>query len=300
MARTKTRETRVNGAHKAEYADEDVGNIVLLEHVNVTIPDQALSTTFYVLGLGFARDPYMMVGLNNMWVNAGEQQFHLPTNPPQVVPGHIGLVVPDLDALLERLKGVEDALDGTRFAYARHDDHVAVTCPWGNQFRAHAPHPRFGDITLGVPYVELSVPRGAAAPIARFYEKVLGAPSVVDKGGEAAARVTIGTSQWLVFRETDEPIPDSYGHHIAVYVSNFSGPYNWLKQRDLIMEEVRNHQFRFKTLVDPGSGEPAYTLEHEVRSLFHPLYRRPLVNRNPGQQIRDYHRGEDALEPLGR
>jgi hypothetical protein len=42
-----------------------------------------------------------------------------------------------------------------------------------------------------------------------------------------------------------------------------------------------------------------FTLEHEVRSLFHPLYRRPLVNRNPAQQIRDYHRGQDALMPLG-
>jgi hypothetical protein len=289
----------VKRAHRAEYVEEDVGNIVLLEHVNVTIPDQALSTTFYVLGLGFARDPYMMVGLNNMWVNAGEQQFHLPTNPPQVVPGYIGLVVPDLDALVERLKGVEQALAGTQFAYARRDDHVAVTCPWGNQFRAHAPHPRFGDLRLGVPYVEFRVPRGAAGPIARFYEQVVRAPAAVDESAGAAARVSIGTNQWLLFRETDEPIPAYDGHHIAIYVANFSGPYNWLKQRDLIMEEVRNHQFRFKTLVDPESREPVFTLEHEVRSLFHPLYRRPLVNRNPVQQIRDYHRGQDALMPLG-
>ena len=64
------------------YTEEDVGNIVLLEHVNVQIPDQALATLFYVVGLGFTRDPYLNVALNNMWVNVGEQQFHLPTRPP--------------------------------------------------------------------------------------------------------------------------------------------------------------------------------------------------------------------------
>src|SRR5213079_142525 len=82
---------------------EDVGNIVSLEHVNTQIPDQSLATLFYIVGLGFTRDPYMNVGLRNMWANVGEQQFHLPTRPPQAIQGHIGLVVPDLDELKERL-----------------------------------------------------------------------------------------------------------------------------------------------------------------------------------------------------
>ena len=80
-----------------EYSDEDVGNIVLLEHVNVQVPDQALAIAFYIVGLGFTRDPYMNIGLHNMWANVGEQQFHLPVRPTQVIHGHIGLVVPDLD-----------------------------------------------------------------------------------------------------------------------------------------------------------------------------------------------------------
>jgi hypothetical protein len=41
---------------------QDVGNIVALEHVNVTIPDQQLATLFYVVGLGLTRDPYLMPG----------------------------------------------------------------------------------------------------------------------------------------------------------------------------------------------------------------------------------------------
>ena len=39
--------------------------------------------------------------------------------------------------------------------------------------------------------------------------------------------------------------------------------------------------------VDPDSGENLYELEHEVRSVTHPLYARPLVNRNPAQTNRD-------------
>ncbi len=62
-----------------DRAAEDVGNIVKLEHVNVRIPDQRLSTLFYVAGLGFTRDPYIMVSTNNMWINMGTSQFHLPT-----------------------------------------------------------------------------------------------------------------------------------------------------------------------------------------------------------------------------
>ncbi len=60
---------------------QDVGNILALEHVNVTVPDQTAALLFYVSGLGFTRDPYMMVGPENMWINVGQQQFrggHLP------------------------------------------------------------------------------------------------------------------------------------------------------------------------------------------------------------------------------
>ncbi len=81
---------------------QDVGNILALEHVNVTVPDQTAALLFYVSGLGFTRDPYMMVGPENMWINVGQQQFHLPTRDPQVVPGHIGVVVPDLEGYLSR------------------------------------------------------------------------------------------------------------------------------------------------------------------------------------------------------
>ncbi|HLH24228.1 MAG TPA: hypothetical protein VK066_17035 [Chloroflexota bacterium] len=288
-----------NGTPTRAFATEDVGNVVALEHVNVTQPDQPKAMLFYLVGMGFTRDPYMNVGLNNIWVNLGEQQFHLPTRSPQVIPGHIGIVVPDLDALEERLAAVREPLAGTKFSYSREDGYVAATCPWGNQFRCYAPDARFGDILLGLPYVEFQVRPGTAAGIARFYERVLHAPSRVEQDpAGVAARVEIGTHQWLSFRETDGPIPPYDGHHIAVYVANFSEPYSWLKARDLIMEEPRNHQFRFKEIVDPDSGERLHTLEHEVRGLHHAMYRRFMVNRNPEQSQQHYVRGHDALIPF--
>ena len=37
------------------------------------------------------------------------------------------------------------------------------------------------------------------------------------------------------------------------------------------------------------------TIEHEVRSLFHPMYARNLVNRNAEQSFFSYRRGHDAF-----
>jgi hypothetical protein len=283
------------------YVEEDIGNIVSLEHVNVQIPDQALATLFYVVGLGFTRDPYLNVGLNNMWVNVGEQQFHLPTRNPQTIEGHVGIVVPDLDLLEARLKAVEEGLKGTQFSFSRNAETIAVTCPWGNHYQCHASQPAFGDMTVGIPYVEFLVPAGTLDGILRFYDTALGAPTATEPNGQGRlGRVLIGRHQFLLFRETERSLAPYDGHHIAIYVANFSSPYAYLKSRALISEDVRNHQFRFKDIVDPEDGRQKFTLEHEVRSLKHPMYHRPFVNRDPGQSQRGYRRGWDALTPFQR
>ena len=188
-----------------DYSEEDVGNIVSLEHVNVQIPDQSLATLFYVVGLGCTRDPYLNVGLNNMWANIGEQQFHLPTRSPQVIDGYIGLVVPHLEGLAKRLEAVAEGLKGTEFSYRQDGEHMIVTCPWGNRYRCHGSQAAaFGDMASGIPYVEFAVPRGAMAGILRFYHAALGAPTVVESDGEGEfGRVKIGRHQSLLFRETD-------------------------------------------------------------------------------------------------
>jgi len=216
----------------------------------------------------------------------------------QVIHGHVGIVLPDLDSLKERLGAVETPLAGTKFGWSAETTHTAVTCPWGNRFRCFAPDPRFGDMALGIPYIEFLVERGRAAGIARFYDRALGAPTMTDSSdGGISARVKIGRNQSLVFRETEEPCGSYDGHHIAIYVSNFSRPYAFLKDRGLISEQVRNHQFRFKEVVDPVDDRRIFLLEHEIRSLHHPMFHRFFVNRNPNESARRYRRGRDALIP---
>jgi hypothetical protein len=277
---------------------EDVGNIVGLEHLNVKIPSQQTATSFYVVGLGFTRDPYLMVGLENMWINFGQQQCHMPTGQPQVARAVVGFVVPDLEALTARLASVKQDLAGTQFQYGVEDDYVAVTCPWGNKMRCHGPGPRFGQMTLGMPYIEFTVPPGTSAGIARFYERVMETRAKTDQvGGAPAARVWVGRGQELIFRETDAQIPPYDGHHIAIYISNFSRPHDWLAERGLVTEESNPYQYRFVNIVDPDTGQLLFEIEHEVRSLTHPMYLRPLINRNPAQRQRTYEAGRDAFTP---
>ena len=272
---------------------EDVGNIVGLEHVNLTIPDQSTATAFYIAALGGTRDPYLMVGLDNMWVNLGEQQFHLPTNDAQHLRGHVGLVTPSLDQLRERLSGVEERLEGTEFAWEDKRCCVDITGPWGNTFRCYDGRAdKFGEMSLGIPYVEFDVPAGTADGIARFYREIMSAPAEVSDG---MAKVSVGTGQELRFTESDGEILEYDGHHIAVYVAGFSGPFNALEERGLITEEIRNHQFRFQKIVDPDSGDLLFEIEHEVRGMKHPMYGRNLVNRNTGQNLGAYVRGGDAV-----
>lgn len=274
---------------------QDLGNIVLLEHVNVTIPDQRLATIFYLSGLGLTRDPYLMAGIDNMWVNVGRNQFHLPSRGTQVLRGHVGIVMPDLAALKRRLQKVAPLLTETRFAWEERDGVVEATCPWGNRYRCHAPAPEFGATELAIAYVEFGVPPGSATGIARFYEQILGAHVALEDGAAAMAVVSTGATQRLRFRETSRPLPQYDGHHVQIYVGDFSGPHRLLQERGLVTEESDEYQYRFRDLVDPADGRPLFTIEHEVRSLTHPLYARPLVNRNPEQSNRAYVRGHDAF-----
>lgn len=271
---------------------ENIGNLVLLEHVNVTQPDQRLATLFYVVALGGTRDPFIMVGVDNMWVNFGRTQVHLPTREPQLLRGTIGLVVPDLAALKARLQRISSSLEKTKFSWKEGGGVIDATCPWGNRFRCHAPAPQFGRTELALAYVEFEVPQGTSEGIARFYRSVLKAPA---QHGQGSARVSVGGAQELRFVETGAPLPAYDGHHVAVYIGDFSGPYEWLRSRGLITMETGEHEWRFQKIVDPESGQPLFEIEHEVRSLRHPLYARPLVNRNPAITNTNYAPGQESF-----
>jgi hypothetical protein len=283
-------------------------NITLLEHVNLTQPDQALATLFYVVGLGLTRDPYMMVGLDNMWINIGRTQMHLPAGKAQRLSGRIHLLVPDL-ALVERsLMALTPRLAGTAFSLLRRGDVLEVSCPWGNRFvcgqqaDAHAQQ-------LGITAVEVDVAAGHAAGIARFYAEVLGAPTrtevstagspmaVVEIAGAlpVAGLAKVQVHQQLRFVETTRPLPAYDGHHVQIYLADAIGPYERCLALGLITRRASCTDWRFVRIVDPADGRLLHELEHEIRDLAHPLFARPLVNRNPAQRLAGYRAGGDAL-----
>jgi hypothetical protein len=301
----------MNAPEKMKQYDRDaqaVGNIVHLEHFNVVIPDQRLATLFYITGLGGTRDPFIFTGLENMWVNYGRTQVHLPSrgNPPkraEVLRGTAGFVVPDLDELAKRLEYAGSEMKrvvpdvSTKFSFKKHKDFIEATCPWGNRVRCHEPAPEFGTVELGLAYVDFDVPQGTVEGIARYYNEVMRAPARVDKKQKRAI-VGIGRAQRLMFTETAAPQPEYDNHHIQIYIADFGTPYRWLKERDLITMETDENEWRFQWIVDPKDGRKLFQIEHETRSMKHRLFNRPLVNRNHGITNMTYEANSDAFRGL--
>jgi hypothetical protein len=288
-----------------DRAAQAIGNIVHLEHFNVVINDQRLATLFYVVGLGGTRDPYLFMGLENMWVNFGRTQVHMPSRgqkpKPEVLRGTAGFVVPSLDDLVKRLEHAGAEMKRivpdlpNKFAFQRKGEIVEATCPWGNRIRCHAPSPEFGRTELGLVYVDFDVPRGTAEGIARFYNDVMKAPARAEKN---RATVNIGRDQRLIFTETDKPLPEYDNHHIQIYVADFSTPYEWLKAHDLITMETDANEWRFQWITDPKDGRKLFQIEHETRSMKHHLFGRPLVNRNHALTNMTYVNGQDAFRGI--
>jgi len=295
----------MNAPEKVSQYDrtsEDVGNIVHLEHFNCVIDDQRLAVLFYVVGLGGTRDPYVFPGLENIWLNFGRTQVHMPSRavPPRVerLRGTAGFVVPSLAELRKRLEHAGREMKRVapdfqnRFSFAEKADSIEATDPWGTRVRCHAPSPQFGPMELGLAYVDFDVPPGTAEGIARFYNEIMRAPARAEKG---RATVSIGRHQKFFFTETGGPLPEYDGHHVQVYIADFSTPYKWLKERSLINMETDAHEWRFQWIVDPKDGKRLFQIEHEVRSMKHPLFNRPLVNRNPGITNTGYIAGHDSF-----
>lgn len=278
---------------------QDVGNVLGLEHVNLVVTDRDLADRFYISALGFTRDPYVDLGLiGTTWVNLGSQQLHLAHGPePQRFRGRIGLVVPDRAAMVRRLERLIERVPlvaASEAACEERHGQLTVTCPWGNCFRIHGPDDIEG-MVVGIPYVEVDIAPGKATGVAAFYTDVLRTPTTLqDCDGAATAVVAVGRHQEMRFRETSEPLPDYDGHHVAIYLSNFSQPHEWLRARDLVTQETNANEYRFQEIVDPASGELCAVLEHEVRSMFHPMFARGLVNRDLGQGLGSrYRQGHD-------
>jgi hypothetical protein len=263
-------------------ATPDLGSVVFFEHVNLRVTDHRLATAFFVEGLGLTRDPFRMVGTRNMWVNVGRQQFHLPIGEPTTLHGEVGVVLPDLETTATRLEALGPVLRDTAFGVRRDDGTLVTTTPWGHRMRLHAAGPSWGLAPQAVAYVEFWVAAETASTIAAFYRDVLQCSVEVEgPRGRAVAVVAVGPHQHFRFQERPDGRLIPSNNHVAVYLTRFHQIYAALEKLGVIMEPEAGEQFRFADIVDPVTGQRVYSFEHEMRSLYHPDYRRPLVNRTP-------------------
>jgi len=146
-----------------------------------------------------------------------------------------------------------------------------------------------------------------AEKIARFYDFFFDATtSVVNDGKSDIAIIAFGkiddfgrAEQSMLFREVVVDNPQCHqavhsddlgtGHHIAIYVGNCDEDYKvaasncvdggllWVNPQfeDKVLDvdsAMECKQFRFKNIVDIDTGETLYVLEHEIRSISHPLF----------------------------
>lgn len=150
---------------------------------------------------------------------------------------------------------------------------------------------------LGNIVAAYDLPEQAAEPIAHFYRDVMGVAATVHQESSATVvHVPVGIGQEFIFHKNDRPNADYDGHHVQVYVADFSGPHRELSELSLIREESDQQQYRVENVVDPASGETTlFTIEHEIRSMRHPLFFQLIVNRDAGQSSLNYAPGHDPF-----
>ncbi|GLC38576.1 hypothetical protein PLESTM_000749300 [Pleodorina starrii] len=171
---------------------QDVGNVVLLEHINLEVPDVEVARLFFGEGLGLSADPSTTAaqrgGLHVMWYNCGKQQFHIARGPgaQRLPPGSVvGLVMRDVGAVAERMEGVRQMLGDVALTYARSDT-LEVVDPYGNTYAVHASLPYFPG-RQGIAYLQLPCFPGTAAAIAQFYASRMGARCRVSSGSSSSS-----------------------------------------------------------------------------------------------------------------
>ena len=137
-----------------------------------------------------------------------------------------------------------------------------------------------------MPYVEFDVPRRHREGHRRLLSRSPGDTRRAAEWRGVVRAPRSGRTRSCCSARPTAPQPHYDGHHVQIYVANFSGPYRQLLGRDLISQEDNQYQYRFNDIVDLADGRHLFAIEHEVRSVTHPLYARPLVNRNPARPTR--------------
>ena len=263
----------------------EVGGMLHLDHVNFQVPEHDLATVFFINGLGLTRDPFRRADETNMGVNVGLQQFHLPrrgVTPP--FPGIVGLNVPDLAVIRARLMRLDrlGRFADTAYQAEFSDTAAEIVSPFGIRLRLHAAGTAPFLRPLGIAYVKIFVPPGAAADIAAFYRKVFGAIAAVETGGGApTALVNAGPHQTLQFIERDLDSYDTHNFHVSFHVTHYNRVRERISESGYMSGEGLGQVFFFDRIFDPDTGDTVFLFVNEVRSVYHPDFMRPLVNRWP-------------------
>lgn len=263
----------------------EVGGMLHLDHVNFQIPEHDLATVFFINGLGLTRDPFRRADETNMGVNVGLQQFHLPrrgVTPP--FPGVVGLVVPDLTAIRARLMRLErlGKFSDTPYAAEFGDDIAEITSPFGFRLRLHAAGTVPFSRPLGIVYVEIFIPPDTAGAIATFYREIFRAITNVEVvDGAPTAIINAGPFQTLRFIERGGENHDTHNFHVSFHVTHYNEVRERIAASGALVGEGRGQVFFFDRIFDPESGATVFPFENEVRSIYHPDFMRPLVNRWP-------------------
>jgi len=221
---------------------------LLLEHVNLNIPDRDVAHAFYVDGLG-GRLNTKATNFRQVHVNAGLSQFHLLTersirNKDKVTiaqrwPGRLELLSSEaLDAVRARIAAL--GYPCTSVPAVEEGEGLGIDGPWGNQFvLRRTPQPVADAITAAGSHADgtntlVALSRvvhacrpGHAPIIAAFYRDILGI-AVDVTAGAACVRFSAGghlPPQELRFEENeDAPAPDAYDAeesaavHLALYL----------------------------------------------------------------------------------
>jgi len=295
---------------------QDVGNILHLEHINLNVPDVLVAHRFYIDLLGLTFDSSRNSNVGTTWINAGRTQFHLVAEDrAQVIIGTIGIAIPSFDDIIQRcVKWTKrNKFAGTRFQYqvivndstgltpwrkhaVRSKRKIQITGPWGNHFELFEAQ----SLTMvGIVFVQFDVSNEVLPFMEKVYTKHFQTPIVQSKEG---LEVTVGGRQRLIFsppkchqydRAIHCSIPldvEEYGYHVAIYIANFSGTFTRMQKDNLIyvsdrfrdkadtIAKAKHHrQFRFKDFRNENRN--LFELEHEIRSVVHSNFMRPLINR---------------------
>ncbi len=248
----------------------DLQGIAWLEHINLIVGGpRSLAEIFYLDVLGCTPD-----ASKSFHVNLGQQQFHLAVakedeRPQCFAGGSIGLAVPDLNSLRNRIQQHTEALSGTQFQLLQdHEDCVTLRGPWGNIFHlystayisssqssssmkmvnAHTEAGMYGSQRMairdqpGIRYIEIPCPKGQGASLAFFYRHIMKCSVHILEETAEAIIVSVGPGVHLVFVEREDApslLEFSKGIHICIYYMEFEGLYHRLKNQDLIWTNPR-------------------------------------------------------------